>query len=101
MFSSKILRHVVVENLSHVVVEQRRAWIVNVDYGEAWINNVKQRRTWIVNVELVNPGGHGFDARLWQLVLHSHIKSQLNGEKPGVPYYCFLRLVRVVFGAEI
>ncbi len=39
------LSHVVVEILSHVIVEQRRTWIVNVDYGEAWINNVEQRRS--------------------------------------------------------
>ncbi len=45
MLSSKILSHGVVENLSHVVVEQRRTRIVNVDYGEAWINNVEQRRS--------------------------------------------------------
>ena len=37
-------------------VEQRRTWIVKVEYGEAWIINVEQRRTWIVKVELVNPG---------------------------------------------
>ncbi len=41
----EFMSHVVVETLSHVVVKQRRTWIVNVDYGEAWINNVEQRRS--------------------------------------------------------
>ncbi len=67
MFPSKILSHVVVENLSHVVVEQRRTWIFNVDYVEAWINNVEQRRTWIVNVGLVNPGYIGCGSILFTI----------------------------------